>query len=1221
MHESDKKAPIVEVLPEKYEFPKLKDFQRRSQNSNGLCWAYAALGCVEFKLIQEYGALDPKRLNFSRVHMRYSCFDNFSENEKSWGINANAGGGGPKIHQFRECIEAYFSRHSGPVYEFELETPSDSTLEHKDFKVIEEDPIKPYFVSDFGVVNEKLETERRIEDVKRAVMNHGAVFANIRYDSKYFKDNTYYAMNERQDFDKESGGHAVLIVGWDDAIKKDCFLTPEKLKRDGAFLVRDTSVEGSPTKDFNYWISYDDKYLLEKNGYVKSVDQWYDEFHLYQHNYFGRCWKRNLRPTTKSDAVCFLVNYKREPDSGKEVIRSLLLFNATVETNIRVVLVRSDKTEETLIPDLCMEEIGYGTYPVQAKDEKGNPKEVFLENGEEMFSLKITYSRNAAFEVPMELSIDQRGDMAKRATPIPKDEQYLLINGQFQDVAENKFVNTVSRLGVKLITEPASETWNQLKNYVDNYVVSNELLPVPHNVKTDARFSVAWEALEEKDGKIAAGIRVLQDTLVNESSNAKNFVLHGKFTITDKNQKEYKINRFYYTGLPNAQLTVENIVPPKEGEYQFVVKGQSPYPDTLVQIVGNEMENKAGSAQNGKEIILGSGSSDKDGAFQIQCSYLGEGKLSVFAKTQQLVSASQTVEFEKNYTEEEEEKETGSGTKIKLKKYYPKNEIGLGQILKLLAIGAIAYKGYEIYVYIERNMRLGYRLLPPYEIMLRNLHLIHPHLDEIRGDENDSGTIFFENDVAGVRRIFKSLENSSIEGITFSMPAGMGLIGSIDKNSVINGCKFVVRDEGSCKYFSPVDKVSGGTLENVQLSVSVMKDKAESFRGIAEVCEAGKIKNCVCRLLSGQNATVMQIEKDFAGLLGSADNTEISNCVFEGNVKAGGNASGIVGNAVDTAVSSCYINASLEGQSASGITAYAESQLNVSRCMAEGSLIAMNSAGAICAGFRSFEANKNSLIENCICRMDIRIREAGKGMLGYAGGIAGVGGTKECGLQIEKCLILGKVSCGTDSWLTGIATSAKSCKNTVAALTEISAGQASAQISVFGDCVAQQCLCYNQIETTDGYIEGAGAVDGQMLSRKKTYQELEWDFTNIWEFSEDGYPYLRNMEGKISEWPFPFIHLIGLEDDGSLKAKANTQITFTGIYGKEMSGICFQSCIFQDTPLQIQEPNVCKNLQENQKKFALNFGTLSETGTYQFTLKYKRDGRAHTVSLPVVITD
>lgn len=1205
MEENIKKSAIVEVLPEKYTFPRIAEFPKKVQNANGLCWAYAALGCVEFKLAQEYSSLRPEKINFSRVHMRYSCFDNFQEKEKSWGIKPNIAGG-PNKYQFRQCIEAYFSRDSGPIYEFMEPTPSDSKLKKRTFEQIEKEPVKTFFVSDFAAVDPGSSREERKNAVKRAVMNHGAVLGGINYSLDYMKDDIYYVNPYPNKSNKDMGRHAVMIVGWDDTIKKSCFFNGDKLKEDGAFLIRDSSIQTSSNMNWNYWISYEDAYLLEVNCYVKSIEPWYDERKIYQNNYFGIYFSRNLAERYETDSVSFKVNYQRETDAGREVIRSVLLSNATIETNIDVFLVRSNGTEEALLAGVCPQDIGYGTYPVQAKDQSGGSKEIYLESGEQEFALKIVYSRDAAFEVPMEMDKNLRERMGGGVKEIPEKEQYLLLEGAEEDVSQRNFAYTIGRLGVKLITEPAGEEWKQLKTYVDAYTIDDTILSTPHNGKVDAPFSVVWEALDEKNGQKLSDIYITQDTFINKASEDKDLVLHGEFSISAAGQTMHKINRYYYTRLAKAGLVLQPIQAPPEGEYRFSVSGQSPYPNTTVQIIGKEDSN-----QDGEEIVLGSGNSDDNGAFQVACRYLGVGKLFVQAKTEQMVSESQTVEFKKAYTEEEEE----SGSGEKKKKYYPKNDLGLSQIFQLLSTGAAIYGGYQAYIYINQYIRVGRGMLPEDEIPLLDTHFIHPHADAVLGAEEDTGTIFFEDDVSGIRRIFKSMENSSIEGIDFSMPRGMGLVGTMDENSLIKDGKFIMREVGSGSYFAPVDKVCGGKIDGMQLLATVPEEETESFLGLAAACEGGSIENCVCRLLPTQNESVLQVQQDFSGILGEGTNVKISDCVFEGSVKAGGNASGIAGNTTKALISSCCVNASLEGRSVAGITAFAMNTLSVSCCMTEGSLTAVDSAGGICAGFRPFEDAEKSCIQNCISRMNITIQEREKGMLGYAGGIVGVGGNQERGLEIENCLVLGTVSCGADSWIAGVAAGAKSCKNTVAASTRLSSAQETARISVFGDCAVSECLCYDEIEAEQGFHEGNGAVEGQTLARKKTYVDLGWDFEKVWDFSEDGYPYLRSMSGRINEWPFPFLHLLGVQEDGSMKFPANTQIAFTGIYGKQMSDICFQSCTKEGTKLQV--PTI-KALQEAQK-FVLNFGMLSEPGTYRFVLQYRREERLHTVKVPVVI--
>lgn len=1213
MEENIKKSAIVEVLPEKYTFPRIAEFPNRAQNANGLCWAYASLGCVEFKLVQEYPSFNPARINFSRVHMRYSCFDNSQGKEKSWGIKPNTAGG-PKINQIRQCIEAYFSRDSGPIYEFMEPTPSDDKLKEKTFEQIEKEPVKTFFVSDFGVVDPKDSREERKNAVKRAVMNHGAVLASINYNVSYMKGDLYYVSPNRNVSNNDTGRHAVMIVGWDDTIKKSCFSNGDKLKEDGAFLIRDSSIKTFPSMNWNYWISYEDAYLLEVNCYVKSIEPWYDERKIYQNNYLGTYLSRNLAERYDTDSVSIKVNYKREADAGREVVRSVLLSNATAETNIDVFLVRSNGTEEALLTGVCPEDIGYGTYPVQTKDQSGGSKEIYLESGEQEFALKIVYSRDAAFEVPMEMDKNLRERMGGGIKEIPEKEQYLILENGEEDVAQKKFVYAIGRLGVKLITEPAGEEWKQLKTYVDAYTIDNAILSAPHNGKVDAPFSVVWEALDEKTGQKLSDIQIMQDTFINKASEDKDLVLHGEFSVSANGQTLHKINRYYYTRLAKAGLVLQPIQAPPEGEYQFNVSGQLPYPNTTVQIIGKESENQGGLNQDGKIIILGSGNSDDTGAFQVACRYMGVGKLFIQAKVEQMVSDSQTVEFKKAYTEEEEE----SGSGAKKKKYYPKNDVGLSQIFGLLVTGAAVYGGYQAYIYINQYNRVGRGMLPEDEIPLLNTHFIHLHADAVLGEEEEAGTIFFEDDVSGIRRIFKSMENSSIEGITFSMPRGMGLVGTMDQNSLIKDGRFIIREAGSGSYFAPVDKVCGGEIDGMQLLVTVSEEETESFSGLAAVCEGGSIGNCVCRLLPTQSEAVLQVQQDFSGILGEGTNVKLSGCVFEGSVKAGGNASGIAGNTTKALISSCYVNASLEGRSAAGITAFAMNALSVSCCMTEGGLTAVDSAGGVCAGFRPFEDAEKSCIQNCICRMNITIQEREKGMVGYAGGIVGVGGNQERGLEIENCLVLGTVSCGADSWIAGVAAGAKSCKNTVAASTRLSSPQTTAQISVFGDCVVSECLCYDEIEAEQGFHEGDGAVDGQVLARKKTYVDLGWDFEKVWDFSADGYPYLRSMSGRMNEWPFPFLRLLGLQEDGSMKFPANTQITFNGIYGKQMSGICFQSCTREGTKLQLPATDALQGASEAQK-FVLNFGILSEPGAYRFVLQYCREERIHTVKVPVVI--
>ena len=83
--------------------------------------------------------------------------------------------------------------------------------------------------------------------------------------------------------------------------------------------------------------------------------------------------------------------------------------------------------------------------------------------------------------------------------------------------------------------------------------------------------------------------------------------------------------------------------------------------------------------------------------------------------------------------------------------------------------------------------------------------------------------------MSGIQRIFKSMENSSIEGITFSVPRGTGLIGTADDKSLVKDGKFIMRDAGSGNYLAPVDKLCGGSIRGMQLLAEVPKEETQNF--------------------------------------------------------------------------------------------------------------------------------------------------------------------------------------------------------------------------------------------------------------------------------------------------------------------------------------------------------------------------------------------------------
>ena len=104
-------------------------------------------------------------------------------------------------------------------------------------------------------------------DIKRAIMEYGAVYAEFQVDYNYFdishgNKKNYYLENKD---DNQAKGHAVAIVGWDDNYSKRYFKGGCRPPADGAFICKNSwgtqDKKGSIGEDGYFYISYYDPYI------------------------------------------------------------------------------------------------------------------------------------------------------------------------------------------------------------------------------------------------------------------------------------------------------------------------------------------------------------------------------------------------------------------------------------------------------------------------------------------------------------------------------------------------------------------------------------------------------------------------------------------------------------------------------------------------------------------------------------------------------------------------------------------------------------------------------------------------------------------------------------------------------------------------------------------------------------------------------------------------
>lgn len=221
----------------------------KNQGNSNSCWAFAAMDSLQSSLLPNDS---------------YDFSENNMKNLNGFDYQSDDGGE-------KSMAVAYLTRWQGPIYEQNDPFIETSVTSPSDLKV-QKHVQDVYFIP--GMTS-GLDTSQ----IKKALMDYGAVFTNIKWDP-------YYYNNMYKSYYYDSSGrvnHSITIVGWDDNFDKNNFnFTPHD---NGAFLVKDSNGTSFGENGY-YYISYFDALVGTDNACftAESTDN-YDN--IYQYDYFG----------------------------------------------------------------------------------------------------------------------------------------------------------------------------------------------------------------------------------------------------------------------------------------------------------------------------------------------------------------------------------------------------------------------------------------------------------------------------------------------------------------------------------------------------------------------------------------------------------------------------------------------------------------------------------------------------------------------------------------------------------------------------------------------------------------------------------------------------------------------------------------------------------------------------------------------------------------------
>ena len=285
----------------------------KDQGVTGSCWAFAAVKAMESNAILN-GISAGGDIDYSESHLTWYTYNPISDTQSAmYGDGSSLSSHKLPTHIFNpfassqplnvygiggSALSAIFTLATWSGAENETAAPFNADTTEKEQEMINTmtangDTLR--YDSYAHLQNADCLDNATRDNIKKAIMNQGALSLALYYDASGFETNTisgksYYQTTYQGNVAKQASNHCVTVIGWDDSYSKDNFKEGARPSSNGAWLIANSY--GTDYNDSGYfWLSYEDESI--NDIYTMAVEPTANYENIYQ--YDGNGW---------SDAVC-----------------------------------------------------------------------------------------------------------------------------------------------------------------------------------------------------------------------------------------------------------------------------------------------------------------------------------------------------------------------------------------------------------------------------------------------------------------------------------------------------------------------------------------------------------------------------------------------------------------------------------------------------------------------------------------------------------------------------------------------------------------------------------------------------------------------------------------------------------------------------------------------------------------------------------------------------